>query len=139
MRLQIAQPSGPHASAPAPPTSSTTGWLSPHARSSSWLKTSAGWAPEAARERLTTKKADLYQRAGRYSQALVKSDSNTILALYRANGFSQAKVTGTAKDVDAAVSALNPDGTIDVRVGGLKRPQQTERDSFREVLRGSER
>jgi len=51
-------------------------------------------------ERLTTKKADLYMRAGRYSQALVKSDSNAIQALYRANGFSQAKVTGTAKDVD---------------------------------------
>ena len=51
-------------------------------------------------ERLSTKKSDLYLRAGRYSQALVKADTSSIQALYRANGFSQAKVTGTAKDVD---------------------------------------
>jgi outer membrane protein insertion porin family len=51
-------------------------------------------------ERLTTKKADLYTRAGRYSQALVKADTDAIQALYRANGFSSAKVTGAAKDVD---------------------------------------
>ncbi|MDQ2926485.1 MAG: BamA/TamA family outer membrane protein [Acidobacteriota bacterium] len=51
-------------------------------------------------ERLSTKKADLYIRSGRYSQELVKSDADAIKALYRANGFSKAKVTPTAKDED---------------------------------------
>ena len=51
-------------------------------------------------ERLSTKKADLYIRAGRYSQALVKSDIDSIQSLYRANGFINAKVTGNAKDTD---------------------------------------
>jgi len=51
-------------------------------------------------ERLSVKKADLYQRAGRFSQALVKTDTDAIQALYRANGFSAAKVTGVAKDID---------------------------------------
>lgn len=55
---------------------------------------------DTIQERLSVKKADLYQRAGRFSQALVKADSDAIQALYRANGFSEAKVTGTAKDVD---------------------------------------
>ncbi len=51
-------------------------------------------------ERLTTKKADLYIRSGRYSQALVKADVDAIQALYRANGFNRAKVNGDAKDTD---------------------------------------
>lgn len=48
-------------------------------------------------ERLRVKKADLYQRSGKYSQALVGSDADSIRALYRANGFSGATVTGNAK------------------------------------------
>lgn len=49
-------------------------------------------------ERLSVKKADLYQRAGRYSQALLTADTNTLLGLYKANGFSNAKVTTSVKD-----------------------------------------
>ncbi len=48
-------------------------------------------------ERLSVKKADLYVRAGKYSTALVKSDTDAIQSLYRANGFSAAKVTPAAK------------------------------------------
>ena len=55
---------------------------------------------DTIQERLSVKKADLYIRAGRFSQALVKADTDAIQALYRANGFSEAKVTGNAKDVD---------------------------------------
>ena len=51
-------------------------------------------------ERLRVKKGDLYQRAGVYSQALVSADQDSILALYRANGFNQAKVTSDVKDID---------------------------------------
>jgi outer membrane protein insertion porin family len=55
-------------------------------------------------ERLRIKKADLYQRAGRYSQALLTADTNSITALYRANGFNGAKVTSTVKDIDQGAS-----------------------------------
>ena len=51
-------------------------------------------------ERLSVKKADTYQRSGRYSQVLVNSDVSSILALYRANGFNAAKVSGAARDTD---------------------------------------
>jgi len=51
-------------------------------------------------ERLSIKKADLYMRSGRFSQALVKADTDAIQALYRANGFSAAKVTANAKDLE---------------------------------------
>ena len=51
-------------------------------------------------ERLSVKKADLYQRAGRYSQVLVNADVSSMLSLYRANGFKDAKVTGSTKDTD---------------------------------------
>lgn len=48
-RDQQAEPSMPHASPCAPPpTISTCGWASSHARSSSRLNTSVGWAPETA-------------------------------------------------------------------------------------------
>jgi outer membrane protein insertion porin family len=55
---------------------------------------------DTIQERLSTKKADLYLRAGRYSQALVKSDVDSIQSLYRSNGFTTAKVTSNAKDTD---------------------------------------
>ena len=52
------------------------------------------------RERLRVQKADAYLRSGRYSQALVTADSNSIKALYRANGFDEATVTADVKDID---------------------------------------
>jgi outer membrane protein insertion porin family len=52
------------------------------------------------RERLRVQKADSYQRSGRYSQSLVNADVSSIRALYRANGFDQAKVTTAVEDTD---------------------------------------
>jgi outer membrane protein insertion porin family len=52
------------------------------------------------RERLRVQKADNYQRSGRYSQSLVNADVASIQALYRANGFDQAKVTTDVDDTD---------------------------------------
>ena len=52
------------------------------------------------KERMQVAKADLYLRNGRYSPALVKADESSILALYRANGFSNATITSSTKDID---------------------------------------
>ena len=49
---------------------------------------------------LRVKKADAYQRSGRYSAQLLAEDVNSIESLYRANGFSEVKVTSDVKDVD---------------------------------------
>ncbi len=40
---------------------------------------------------LRVKKADAYQRSGRYSAQLVAADVNSIEALYRANGFERGE------------------------------------------------
>jgi outer membrane protein insertion porin family len=56
-------------------------------------------------ERMHVQKANLYQRSGRYSPALVAADVSAIKALYRANGFDQATVTTEVKDL-----ATSPDG-----------------------------
>jgi outer membrane protein assembly factor BamA len=53
------------------------------------------------RERMQVAKSDLYLRNGRYSPELMKSDVNAILALYRANGFSDAAIATTTRDVAA--------------------------------------
>ncbi len=52
------------------------------------------------KESLKVQKADAYSRSGRYSQALVAADQKTLEGLYRANGFNQAKVTGTVTDLE---------------------------------------
>ena len=49
---------------------------------------------------MRVKKADAYQRSGRYSAQLLAADVNSIEALYRANGFSAVKVTSDVKDED---------------------------------------
>jgi len=49
---------------------------------------------------LRVKKADLYLRNGKYSTQLVNADVDSILAMYRANGFNKAKVTSSVKDTD---------------------------------------
>ncbi len=51
-------------------------------------------------ERLAVKRTSASNRSGRYSQSLVKSDAGSIEGLYRANGFSQVKVTPTVTDED---------------------------------------
>ncbi len=51
-------------------------------------------------ERLRVKKADLYQRNGVYSAQLVDADTSSIQSLYRASGFTQAKVKATVKDIE---------------------------------------
>ncbi|HEY4381484.1 MAG TPA: POTRA domain-containing protein [Acidobacteriaceae bacterium] len=52
------------------------------------------------KERMQVAKADLYLRNGRYSPALMKSDVDSILALYRANGFSNASIVTGTRDID---------------------------------------
>lgn len=54
------------------------------------------------RERLKVQKANPYQPSGRYSQSLVNGDVSSIQALYRANGFDQAKVTPEVQDIDTS-------------------------------------
>ncbi len=51
---------------------------------------------------LRVKKADAYQRSGRYSAQLVEADVNSIESIYRSNGFSQVKVTSAVTDTDNA-------------------------------------
>ena len=42
---------------------------------------------------MQVQKADAYLRNGRYSPQLMKSDEDSILALYRANGFNNATIS----------------------------------------------
>ncbi len=53
---------------------------------------------------MKVKKADLYQSSGRYSAELVTDDVNAIESLYRANGFSDVKVTAKVQDMDDAAN-----------------------------------
>ena len=54
------------------------------------------------KERMQVQRADLYLRNGRYSPALMKSDEDSILGLYRANGFGKAAITTSTKDMDTS-------------------------------------
>jgi outer membrane protein assembly factor BamA len=56
------------------------------------------------KERMQVQKADAYLRNGRYSPALMKSDVDSILALYRANGFDKASISTSVKDTDTSKS-----------------------------------
>ena len=56
------------------------------------------------RERMKVVKGNAYQRSGRYSPSLVEADVDSIQALYRANGFDEAKVTTKVQDVDDAAN-----------------------------------
>ncbi len=53
---------------------------------------------------LRVKKADAYQRSGRYSAQLVAADADSIETLYHANGFSQVKVTSAVKEIDTGAN-----------------------------------
>ena len=65
-------------------------------------------------ERLQVQKADLFVRYGKYSQALVTADVNSIEAIYRANGFSSVKVTSTVRDMDTGKNGKQ------LKVGGVE-------------------
>jgi outer membrane protein insertion porin family len=69
------------------------------------LKGNKYFADDLLLERMRVQKGNLYQRSGRYSPALVSGDESAIQALYRANGFDQAKVTTDVKDI-----STSPDG-----------------------------
>ncbi len=60
------------------------------------------------KERMQVQKADLYLRNGRYSPALMKGDVDSILALYRANGFDKAAISTSTKDMDTSKSSSKP-------------------------------
>lgn len=59
---------------------------------------------DTLRERIRVQKSDAYQRSGRYSQDLIASDVSSIESIYRANGFSHAKVTPKVSDTDENTS-----------------------------------
>jgi outer membrane protein assembly factor BamA len=63
------------------------------------LKGNKYFTDDLLRERMRVQKGNAYQRSGRYSPALVAADVSAIQALYRANGFDEAKVTTDVKDV----------------------------------------
>jgi outer membrane protein assembly complex protein YaeT len=74
---------------------------------------------------LRVKKADAYQRSGRYSAQLVAADVNSIESLYRANGFSQVKATSAVKDIDKGLNgALLKEAQIQVTFTIDEGPQQ---------------
>ena len=64
------------------------------------LKGNKYFGTDLIEERLRVKKADAYLRNGSYSKQLVTADSNSILALYRANGFDAATVTPDVKAIE---------------------------------------
>lgn len=64
------------------------------------IKGNKYFSEDTLRERIRVQKADLYVRNGRYSQALVTADVNSIESIYRANGFNAAKVTSAVRDID---------------------------------------
>jgi outer membrane protein assembly factor BamA len=77
------------------------------------------------KERMQVQKADAYLRNGRYSPALMKADEDSILALYRANGFNGATITASTKDVDTSKSGKKMKvGEIAVVVTVEEGPQQ---------------
>ena len=77
------------------------------------------------RERMRVQKGNAYQRSGRYSPALVAADVSAIQALYRANGFDEAKVTTDVKDVSTLPNGKPvKSGEIAVTYRIVEGPQQ---------------
>jgi outer membrane protein assembly complex protein YaeT len=58
------------------------------------------FSSELLKESIKVQKANAYQRAGRFSTQLVASDVKTLEAIYRANGFSNVKVTSAVSQFD---------------------------------------
>jgi outer membrane protein assembly factor BamA len=89
------------------------------------LKGNHYFSGDILRERMQVKKADAYQRSGRYSPGLVASDVSAIQALYRANGFDQAAVTTDVKDTDdGKPGAKKKEGRISVTYNVTEGPQK---------------
>jgi outer membrane protein insertion porin family len=89
------------------------------------LKGNKYFTDDLLRERMAVQKANAYQRSGRYSPALVSADVSSIQALYRANGFDQAKVTTDVRDVSAAANGKPlKTGEIAVTYTIVEGPQQ---------------
>jgi outer membrane protein assembly factor BamA len=77
------------------------------------------------KERMRVQKADAYLRTGRYSPALMKADVESILALYRANGFDKAAISTVIEDKDTAKTGKKlKEGEIAVVVTVAEGPQQ---------------
>ncbi len=68
------------------------------------LKGNKYFTDELLQERMRVQKADLYQRSGKYSPALMAADVSSIQTLYRANGFDEAKVTTDVKDLQTSAN-----------------------------------
>ena len=66
------------------------------------LKGNKYFTDDLLQERMRVQKADLYQRSGKYSPALMAADVSSIQTLYRANGFDEAKVTTDVKDLQTS-------------------------------------
>jgi outer membrane protein insertion porin family len=74
---------------------------------------------------LRVKKADSYQRSGRYSAALLAEDVRSIEALYRANGFDAVNVTSNVTDMDKGPNgAALKEAQIRVAFTIVEGPQQ---------------
>ncbi len=74
---------------------------------------------------LRVKKADAYQRSGRYSAQLVSEDVSSIESLYRANGFSHVKVSSDVEDVDKGPHGEKlKEAEIEVTFTVVEGPQQ---------------
>ncbi len=58
------------------------------------------FSSELLKESIKVQKGNAYQRAGRFSTQLVASDVKTLEAIYRANGFSNVKVTSAVSQFD---------------------------------------
>ncbi len=89
------------------------------------LKGNKYFTDDLLRERMRVQKANLYQRSGRFSPALVSADVSAIQALYRANGFDEAKVTTEVKDqATSAKGKAMKVGEIEVTYTIVEGPQQ---------------
>ena len=64
------------------------------------LKGNKYFETDLLRERMRVQKADAYLRSGRYSPALLATDTNVIKDLYRANGFNETTITPVVDDID---------------------------------------
>jgi outer membrane protein assembly factor BamA len=73
-----------------------------HKVTSVTLKGNKYFNDDILHERMRVQKADAYLRSGRFSPSLLSADESSIQALYRANGFSAAKVTSAVQDIDNA-------------------------------------
>jgi outer membrane protein insertion porin family len=95
-----------------------------HKVSSVTIKGNRYFDSELLKERMQVQKADAYLRNGRYSPTLMKSDVDSILAVYRANGFDKATATPSVKDIETVKGKKLKVGEIAVLVTITEGPQQ---------------